>query len=375
MREDTPTRALQRRSGWQQPVSIGILALTLAACGGTRENDQATLSQGSLDLAFEQLTDTTLVAGATRMATETETLNRHISSFCASPDAAGLTQAQGQWRTLASAWQQLLPYNFGPLNDDLVFPTFQNIDSYRPRGRDYTETVRTEIDDLLVSGDVLSADYFASRNFNRVGLLALEVALFETAAEQDTDATAVLNEFVAQTRKCELLTGLGGALERQTDKVRDGWTVTYKDTGKSYRTQFLSGELDDGSTSLVALLTSVQSYLDYLQQRDVVSNVARISASDSFDSWTLMTASINSISDLLEGTTDEQVSLFELMISGGNATAVETVRANLQQARDAIANRDTTSFNASAATLDGNFKRDIPDSLDVSLGINFSDGD
>lgn len=375
MRDCKPTEAPQLRPGWKQSASIGVLALTLAACGGTRENDQATLSQGSLNLAIEQLTDATIMAGATRMATETETLNRHISSFCANPDAAGLTQAQGQWRTLASAWQQLLPYNFGPLNDDLVFPTFQNIDSYRPRGRDYTETVRTEIDDLLVSDDVLNVNYFASRNFNRVGLLALEVALFETAAEQDTNPTAILNEFVAQTRKCELLTGLGGALERQTDKVRDGWAVTYKDTGKSYRTQFLSGTLDDGSTPLVTLLTSVQSYLDYLQQRDVVNNIARVAASDSFDSWTLMTAAIDSIHDLLEGKTDEQVGLFELMIAGGNATAVETVRANIQQARTAIASRDATSFNATAAALDGNFKRDIPDSLDVSLGINFSDGD
>ena len=373
MRDNTATTLYW--PGWKQSASIGVLALTLAACGGTRENDEAVLSQGSLDLAIQQLTDATIVAGADRMATEVETLNSHITSFCNAPDAAGLSQLQGQWRTLAAAWQQLLPYNFGPLNDDLVFPPYQYIDSYRPRGRDYTETVRTEIDGWLDSDDTLNTEYFASRTFNRVGLLALEITLFETAADQGTDATAVLGEFYSQSRKCELLAGLGGALALRTDSVRDGWSATYQDTGTSYREQFLSGELDDGSTPLVTLLTSVQSYLDYLQQRDVVSNVAQISASDSFDSWTLMTSAIDSIEGLLAGTSEEQVSLFELMTAGGNSTAVATVQANLQQARDAIDSRDATSFNAAAATLDGNFKRDIPDSLDVSLGINFSDGD
>lgn len=358
-----------------QTVGALVVAMTLTACGGTRENDEATLSEGSLDLAIEQLTDATVVSAATNMATEVETLRSEIASFCSSPDADSLSGLQSQWQNTALAWYQLLPFNLGPLDDDLVFPNYQFIDSYRLRGTDYTETIRTDIDGWLVSDDTLDGDFFAGLAFNKVGLLALEVGLFETAADQDSTAAEVLSEFVNQPRKCDVIDGLAEALERRTDDVRDDWTVSYGDNEQSYRDLFLAGELEDGSTPLVTLLTGVQEYLDYLDQRDVVNNVAQLSASDSFDRWSLMTASMDSIEAILAGATTEQVSLFELMTAGGNASSVATVESNIAAAREAISSLDSTSFNALAATLDGNFKRDIPDSLDVSLGINFSDGD
>ncbi len=358
-----------------QHIALGLFSLGLVACGGTRENDAAVLSQGSLDLAIQQLTDATIVTAAAGMAAEVEALSGYIPGFCAAPDATGLSQLQSQWQSTALAWHRLLPYNFGPLNDDLIFPPYQFIDSYRPRGRDYTETVRTNVDGWLASDDALNSDAFTSLSFNQVGLLALEVVLFETATDQSSDAAEIVNEFTEQPRKCDVLAGLASALEQHTDGVRDGWSLTYQDTGSPYRDLFLASELEDGSTPLVTLLTTAQEYLDYLQQRDAVSNVAQLSANGQFDSWALMSASIDSINDLLAGVADEQVSIFELMISSGNAAAVATVQANIQQARDAITSLDSTSFNATAAALDGNFKREIPDSLDVSLGINFSDGD
>ena len=69
------------------------------------------------------------------------------------------------------------------------------------------------------------------------------------------------------------------------------------------------------------------------------------------------------------------MSLASLMQASGNQTSVDTVRSNLAMARDSISDLDATSFNSAAALLDGNFKREIPDSLDVNLGINFTDGD
>ncbi|MGB1091104.1 MAG: hypothetical protein ACPGYX_03185, partial [Oceanobacter sp.] len=143
------------------------------------------------------------------------------------------------------------------------------------------------------------------------------------------------------------------------------------ESGTPYRDLFLAGETDDGSEPLTLLLTTGQEFLDYLNNRNTVTYVASLSGQP----WQMMTQSMNQLEGLLDGFSEELVSLFELMDSAGGGNEVTTVSENLAMANEAIEDQDATSFNAAAALLDGNFKREIPDSLDVSLGINFSDGD
>lgn len=345
--------------------------LLLAGCDASRPNDVATLTQGSLDLAIEQVIDNTVIPAVSTFASTTMTFNSQLADFCTAPDASSLEATRSAWKTLANHWYQVLPFNFGPVNDDLVFPAYLYIDSYRLRGTDYSETVRTEIDNLLAGDDELDSNYFAGKTFQYVGLLALEITLFETAASQSTDSDAVVAEFVAQPRKCEIASGLAGLMQQKADYVKDGWLVAYTGSSQPYRSLFLAGETDDGSTPMVTLITVAQEYLDYLNQRNTVSNVAKLSS----NAWVEVSRSLDVIEDLLEGTDSSTVTLFGLMASSGNSSAVDTVRSNIALAREAISDQDAVTFNSAAATLDGNFKREIPDSLDVSLGINFTDGD
>lgn len=342
----------------------------LAGCDGTRPNDVASLTQESLDLAIEQVVDNTIIPATNDFLSASQDLSGSLEEFCAAPDRAGLETLQERWKTLATNWYGVLPFNFGPVNDDVVFPAYLYIDSYRLRGTNYTETVRTEIDNLLASSDELNTSYFEGKTFQYVGLLALEVALFETAASQNSNLDAVVAEFVSTPRKCELASGLAGLMEEKAQYIVDGWNTSYLEGESSYRTLFLAGDLD-GSTPLVVLITSVQEYLDYLDARDTVNNVAQLSANN----WAQMSKGIDVIEELLEGTDASTVSLLGLMDNSGNGTNADTVRANIAAAREAIADQDSVSFNSMAAALDGNCKREIPDSLDVSLGINFTDGD
>jgi predicted lipoprotein len=318
--------------------------LLLSGCDASRPNDEAALTQGSLDLAIEQVIDNTVIPAVSTFASTTATFNSQLADFCSAPDASSLEATRSAWKNLANRWYQVLPFNFGPVNDDLVFPAYLYVDSYRLRGTNYIETVRTEVDNLLVSDDTLNADYFAGKTFQYVGLLALEVTLFETAASQSTDSNAILAEFVDQPRKCEIATGLAGLMQQKADYVEDGWLQAYSGSSQPYRSLFLAGETDDGSTPMVTLITAVS-------------------------------ASVDVIEDLLEGTDTSTVSLFSLMDASGNSSAANTVRSNIALAREAINDQDAVTFNSAAATIDGNFKREIPDSLDVSLGINFTDGD
>jgi hypothetical protein len=63
------------------------------------------------------------------------------------------------------------------------------------------------------------------------------------------------------------------------------------------------------------------------------------------------------------------------MASTGSQNAVAAVEDSIVQVRQAIANRDIDMLEISLGFLDGNYKREIPDSLELDLGINFSDGD
>lgn len=348
-----------------------LLTAALAACGGERQNDEAALTEGSLDKAVQEIAEQTILTAVNDFANEAEALNSAADTFCAAVSDSNLSALQTQWQTTSAAWYRLLPFNFGPLDDDLVFPAYQYIDSYRLRGDDYTSTIRTAIADWLASADSLDDDFFSALTFNKVGLPAIEIAAFETSATHSTATADIVAEYNSESRKCAVLSGLTTQLQSRADYVEDGWQVAYTGTSTPFISIFNDGELPDGSESLTGLITAVQEYLDYLQNRDVVSNVAPLAG----NSWALVSESIDQIERMLAGNEETVVTIFSLMAASGNSGNVDTVEENIQMARDAVADQDATTFNAAAALLDGNFKREIPDSLDVTLGINFSDGD
>ena len=357
----------------KQVVALVLILSTLliSACGGSRKNDPIVVSQESLDTALEQAVDNSIIAAADNFAEQAVGLSAKTSTFCSAPGTATLSAAQTQWKLALEYWYRLEPYNFGPLNDDIVFPAYNYIDSLRLRGTDYTDTVRTDIDTMIAGSNPLSSSYFASKNFNQMGLLAIEAALFETAATQSRTLTDILNEFASTPRKCDILQGYTTQLAKRALYVEQGWRHQHKGSTSPYRELFLSNQLDDGAAPLTQLLAAIQEHLDYLQQRHVASVAAQISG----HGWQAVNASIDEIEALLEGKDSTSTSFFDIMIASGYEASVETVRANIQFARDSIALQDAVQFEVAAAQLDGNFKREIPNGLEVELGINFTDGD
>ena len=252
-----------------------------------------------------------------------------------------------------------------------IIPPYTFIDSLRLRGTEYSATVRSTIADWVAGEQTLNDDFFERQSFQFVGLLALEVALFE-----DTDGTSATSaELDDEPRKCQVLQGLASRLQDSADHVYDGWTDDYAGTGTPFRTLFLNAELDDGTEPLSKLLTTVQENLDYLTNRNVITTATPVAD----QTWEAALVLVQEVEALLEGTTDAipsgMVSFFSLMAEAGYESDVEAVRSNIAMAYDAIDDQDVSAFNAAIAALDGNFKREIPDGLAVDLGINFTDGD
>lgn len=345
-------------------------ALLLSGCGGERQNDPAVLSDATLATALRQTTDLQIMTSVSQLALASTGFSAGVSAFCNDSTADSLSDVQADWRTLAHAWYRTSPFLFGPLNDDVVLPDYLYVDSLRQRGNDYTSTVRSDISGMVNSTDVLTQNYFSRKEFTKTGLLALEVALFETL-DRDTDSALILTEFQNKPRKCEVLAGLATTLEGYTVNFDHEWTQAYASGTSAYRDLFLAGDTEDGSEPLTLLLTHVQEHLDYLKQRSVAVTAAQISG----EAWALMDSTLESVAAVINGADGSTLSFYDLMIAAGETSAAATVLDNLERAKTAIAEQNSTDFAAACALLDGNFKRDIPDALAVQLGLNFSDGD
>lgn len=354
------------------PASLILLSLlSVTGCGGTRENDPIAVTEDAIDNTLAQAVDERIILASSEFLLAADQLASDIDVLCDDPTDASLAAAQSQWRTTYNAWYALLPYNFGPLTDDLVFPPYTFIDSLRLRGTEYSDTVRSAINNWVEGEQTLNDDFFAGQSFQNVGLLAVEIGLFE--ALDGTEAAP--QELLDAPRKCGVLKGLSGRLQASADHVYDGWANDYAGTGTPFRSLFLNAELDDGSEPLTKLLTTVQENLDYVTNRNVIV----IATPAAEQNWAAALSLVTAIEALLEAPTDAidttVFSFFELMEDAGYDDDVATVRGNIAMGFDAISDQDISAFNAAIAALDGNFKREIPDGLEVSLGITFSDGD
>lgn len=350
--------------------------LLLAGCGGSRQNDPIQPTQATLDGILEKTLQYTILPAVDGFASQADNFNQTAGFFCANLSTANLQELQDGWKQLNKSWYRLAPYNFGPLNDDVVFPAYIYIDSLRLRGTDYTATVQQQLSKDIAASYPLDSTYFDSLNFQKVGLLPLELLSFKTIdgtlnVAGDIAPDDIVAEYRLKPRKCELLTGLSQQLNNRAAYVQNGWRNNYKNTNKPYTDLFLSAELEDGTEPITRLLTSVQAYLDYLKKR----HVADVAAEASGYIWPLLAETINEVERLLQGSPSNSLNIFSLMRVNGYDSEVQAVQENIQFARAGIELKNTTDFEAAAALLDGNFKREIPNSLDVQLGINFTDGD
>ena len=364
-------RAL-RGAGLRPAALCVALLILLLNCGGSRQNDPPVASDENLQLALEQTIDNAVLPAVADFYQQAAAYADTAQGFCSQLNETGLQALQAQWRLVFLQWYRLANYNFGPLTSDIVFPAYTFIDSLRLRGTDYTETVRSEISTDMAASWELNDAWFAGKTFQRVGLLALESLSFETAASEHSQAVAdILAEYGNAPRKCDILQGLARQLAARAESVYLGWVDDFSDSGEAYRDLFLSAQLDDGAAPLSLLIVSVQEYMDYLHGRNVVLIGGQISAAI----WDAMAASIDEVALLLEGSENTSVSFADIMESTGNLVALETVRATIAAARQSITDQDASVLEIRLGQLDGHFKREIPDSLDIELGINFSDGD
>jgi hypothetical protein len=303
-------------------------------------------------------------------------LKASTDSFCtagnANLTASNLTALQAQWHTTNSAWYRLAPFKFGPLVYD---DAYEYIDSYHSRGSDEITTIRSYITQFLAgTGSV-------STLANRSGLPVLEVALFETSTQSITSVN-IKDEYISNARRCDLLTGHATALQSRISSITAQWTTNYRSRGISYRDMFVNQTLEnefsafdddgDGTTAMERITLAAQDFFDLLANHTITTE-KNYFLNDQI--WIALDESINSIALMLEGQPEDFPSLFDIMKNNGHNQNILIIQDNIDAFKTALTEANETDLTAISSTLDGNFKNAIPDSLNISLGLTFTDGD
>ncbi len=349
-------------------------SLFLSACNTERTNDEPEAgSAQSLNIALKNTIENSIIPDFTSFKTGHDSFQSQVDTFCSTTNQTNLSSLQDQWKALSSQWNRIAMYNLGPLNDDLIFPSINFIESMRQRGTDYTNTARGELSTILSNSTTLNQSYFDSLSFTRVGMLALEVLIFEDSnGVHATDLPSIVSDYQANSRKCDYLNGMSLLIGRYASTFIDGWETDFLNTGTSFKDTLIAGELEDSAESVPALITAIQEHLDYIKKRKLE---AILDAQISNYFYQNITASLVAIEDLLEGTNAENYSLFDHMISSDFQDTVTLIKTNINTAKQAASDNNRSELSAAIGILDGNFKREVPDALNVVLGINFTDGD
>lgn len=351
---------------------ILLLAVSLLVSCDDDEGGSGTRLPTAAEL-MRDAADTTIVPDVERFATEAQSLLAESETFCAQTDADALAQLQSRWRTLSEAWNAIAAYNLGPLDDDIIVPKILFIESMRQRGTDYTQTVRESIVRRIEGTDTIDVDSVSSQTFDEIGMLALEVLLFEDSREGNSSVPAdIVDDYQSQPRKCAYLMGIAGLLADDAAEVERGWTTEFADTGEAFKDTMASPKLPDGTEPIVALLIALQQHLDYLMTRKL-EGILDARLSEHF--YPNVVAALDAMQEVLQQPREDSFGVLEWMEATNSAEEVELVLANFAAARAAATAEDREALTAAIGRLDGNLKREIPDALGLDLGLTFTDGD
>ncbi|MEM6532669.1 MAG: imelysin family protein [Myxococcota bacterium] len=347
-----------------------VLLLSAALCCACGDGEETTDDTVELQRALQNSVDEIIVPTMGDFVTTVDTLSTNVTAFCAAPSESGLSGLQNDWRAMVTAWNRAALYNVGPLNQDLIFPRVIFIESMRQRGIDYTSTVREAIDAALADSAALDAAFFDAQLFTESGILSLEVQLFESASDSSTVVGDVAAEFQSSPRQCDYLAGTADRLRRVAGDALAGWTTNYLETGTSFRdVMVVDGRLEDGTESVPALVVTAFDHLEYVKRRKL-EGILDAQLADHF--YENLVSSLDELSSLLDS---PSYGFFDHMTARGFSAEVTDAQAAIASARSAAIAEDRAAVTAAWGIVEGFLKREIPNGLNVDLGINFSDGD
>lgn len=144
--------------------------------------------------------------------------------FCQAPSPQGLAAAQAAWREMASSWNRVEVYRFGPLTQGFPETLDWRIDSYLVDKR--PKTIRKTIRIAMLDERPIDAAYLEQLPVFGRGVPALEHLLFEST-DAKTSSSAIVSDYDPGTepgrRKCALLMLIADDLASTARTLQADW--------------------------------------------------------------------------------------------------------------------------------------------------------
>ncbi len=353
----------------KKKVLFFLAIFTLYGC----ETNQTKLSIGpaGLQKVVAYSADEVIIPSIKSWQQSATKFNILTRQFCRLPDGAKLKRLQLQYQDLSLQWSKALVFDFGPQRDNLFSAKINFIESMRQRGKDYSNTVRTRLQQRLRDKTKLDSAFFAGLNFNLVGMSALELMIFTDFTSRKTTSRSIVNNYRKNPRSCELLIGMSALNADTADYVVDGWLKKFRGQNKPYRDLFVENKLINGEQSLTKLVFSLQDYFRYIKQRKLDG---KLDASLSGMTYINMIEGLDTVKNLFT-VNNGKFSLQKYLQASGKSKTASKFLAIIEKAKVQARQKNRKNMSVSYAKLIKVLEKDIPNGLGINFGINFTDGD
>jgi uncharacterized protein len=216
-----------------------LLLLMVAACSKIPDDNNSLFGNYDQATMLNNIGNTILLSGINNLSASATAAAGAISAFTSSPTDNTLTAAQTAWETLSQNWATSAPFDFGPMNDNLISP---NLDTWPANDSKIENAISAQSNATNVGADTK-------------GLKGLEYLLFDKNGN-----TAVLAKYTgsdAANRKA-FLNSVVQDVVTQSAGLQNGWNTGYLNS-------FATAKGNDVSSSVSQMVNAIALYLDNIK--------------------------------------------------------------------------------------------------------------
>ena len=360
-------------------VAVAGVVLIAAACSKSPSPSKSSSLFGSYNQTamLNNIGSNVLMAGINNFSTSATAAQVAINAFAAAPNTTTLTAAQSAWIAMAQNWANVAPFDFGPIQDNLIEA---NVDTWPAND--------SKIETAITAGSAASAVGSDTK-----GLKGLEYLLFDA-----NGSAAVLTKYTNSTAAAReaFLKSVAQDMVTQATNLQNGWKNGYLST-------FEGAQGNDVSSSVSQMVNTISLYLDQVKNMKVGNTIGMgvkvndgkphpelIEYTIAEQSLPVMIANVQAMKTAFDGGSgqglDDLLNYVNAKNSGQNlSTVVDNQFTDVITKLNAITPPYATAVStqatqlqavfASLKTLIAYFKVDVANNLGVTITFTDTDGD